>query len=117
MNNILDKLQTCVFMEDTSVLYLKNMKSRINDHTKMRKLFCEFEAPTKKSARKLCLALQQVGFEAYPDDFEQKMINAKKNVAYETAHYALNIAMYEAWKHGCSLVTLMIDQDIQSADQ
>ena len=111
MNNIVDKIQKCVFFDTIDAEYLNDLKGHINDTNKMRKLLCDFEAPTKKSARKLCFALQQVGFEAYPDDFEERIINANKDVTFDSVHDSLNIAVYEAWKHKSEILMLMVEQD------
>ena len=112
MDNIIRKLQTSVFMDDGDIEYLDSMALNIKDPEKDRKLFCDFEAINRLDARKLCNALQKIGFDANIDDFDERRVEARKDVSYYNSKYALNLAMYEAWKYSCELTTLMIEQDI-----
>ncbi|HZW40424.1 MAG TPA: hypothetical protein VFF33_14085 [Ignavibacteriaceae bacterium] len=113
MDNIITKLKACIFMDQGDIKYLDDIAVRINDPDKTRKLFCDFGAINKKSAKKLCGALQKLGFDATVDDFDRKIVNATKDVSYNNSKHALNIAMYEAYKYSSELITLMIEQDIK----
>ena len=104
-------------MDQSNIKYLDGLATRIKDSEKPRKLFCDFEAINRRKARKICNALQKIGFEAYIDDFDERMVVASKDVSYTNAKYALNLAMYEAWKYSCELTTLMLDQDVISNDK
>jgi len=91
--------------------YIEGLASRIIEPTKARNLFCDFESKKKKAARKLCVALRQLGFEAYRDDEDRRLVLAAKPVIYSEAKAALNAAMRKANKHSCTLVSLMLEQD------
>lgn len=117
MNNVITKLQTCNFVDDSEMKYFELIAPKIIDLERPRKLFCDFDAISKSAAKKLCTVLQQIGFEANIDDFDEKRVEAIKEVSYQNAKNALNLAMYEAWKHSSDLTTLMLDQDIAPIEQ
>lgn len=112
MGNIITKLQSCTFMDESDVKYLEDLESKIVDPEKSRKLFCTFEAINKIGAIKMRFALEQLGFEAYVDEFDERSVEANKEVSYANVKNALNLAMYEAWKKSCQLTSLMLEQDI-----
>ena len=114
MDNIITKLQTCIFMDKNDIKYLDDLAPRIKDSDRPRKLFCDFEAINRREAKKLCNALQKIGFEAYIEDFDERRVNAIKEISYKNSKYELNLAMYEGWKYSCDLTTLMIEQDVIS---
>ncbi len=111
MKNDIDMLQSSIFMDDGDEKYLESLAPKIVDVSKMRRLFCDFESQNKKSAKQLCLALQRLGFDSSVYDFENRMVESSKLVNYTNSKYALNLAMYEAWKHNSELTTLMLEQD------
>ena len=117
MDNIIRKLQTSIFMDEGDINYLDSLAPVIIDPDRERKLFCDFESINKCKAKKLCNALRKLGFDADIDDFDETRVEARKGVSYKNSKYALNLAMYEAWKYSCELTTLMLDQDVISNDK